>query len=91
LLPQLSLPLSLQVCDGSGVPVGTFVQAPIVPDSAQERHELLHVLAQQTPCAQFVEMHSPPFEQNAPLGFFPHEFPRHRLPAEQFASTAQAP
>jgi hypothetical protein len=91
LVPQVLLPRSTQVCDGSGVPVGTFAQAPIDPDSAHERHELAQALEQQTPCAQLVDTHSSPFEQNAPLGFLPHELPRHKLPAEQFASTAQAP
>ena len=91
LLLQLSAPLSAQVCEGSGAPVGTFVQAPIDPEIAQDRHELAQALAQQTPCAHVVDVHSLPLEQNAPLGFLPHEFPRHRLPGEQFASTAQAP
>ena len=90
LVLQLLVPRSTQVCDGSGTPVGTFVQAPIDPDSAQERHELVQVLEQQTPCAQNVDVHSSPFEQNAPLGFLPHELLRQRLPGEQFASTAQA-
>ena len=91
LVLQLLVPRSTQVCDGSGTPMGTFVHAPIDPESAQERHELVQVLEQQTPCAQLADTHSSPFAQNAPFGFLPHELLRHRFPVEQFASTAHAP
>jgi len=91
LVPQLVAPRSVQVCEGSGVPVGTLVQAPIDPESAHERHELVQAPEQQTPCAQLADTHSSPFAQNAPFGFLPHELLRHRFPVEQFASTAHAP
>jgi len=80
-----------QVWAGSGLFTGTLVQVPIVPDSAHDRHALAQAVAQQTPCAQLPDMHSPPAEQNAPGGFRPHELPTHTLPGEQFASRAHAP
>ena len=81
----------MQVWAGSGLFTGTLVQVPIVPDSAHDRHALAQAVAQQTPCAQLPDMHSPPAEQNAPGGFNPHELPMHTLPGEQFASRAHAP
>jgi len=80
-----------QVWAGSGLFTGTLVQVPIVPDSAHDRHALAQAVAQQTPCAQLPDMHSPAAEQNEPGGFKPHELPTHTLPGEQFASRAQAP
>jgi hypothetical protein len=88
---QLGAPRSVQTCAGSGAPVGTFMHDPIVPGSAHDRHALVHAVAQHTPCAQFPEMHSPRSEQNAPLGFLPHELLVQTLPAEQFASAVQPP
>jgi hypothetical protein len=91
LVSQLDGSRSTHVWVGSGHPLGTFVQMPIVPDSAQDRHALAQVVAQQTPCAQVPDTHSGPLEQNAPFGFLPQEFPRQTLPGEQFASLVQAP
>ena len=91
LVSQLEASRSTQACAGSGAPVGTFVQIPIDPDRAQDRHALAQAVAQQTPCAQLLEVHSPPFEQKAPFGFLPHELPTQTLPVEQFASTVHAP
>jgi hypothetical protein len=88
---QLVASRSTQVCAGSGAPVGTFEQIPIEPDSAQDRHALVHAVAQQTPCAQLFDVHSSPLEQNAPFGFLPHELPTQTFPEEQFASAVQAP
>jgi len=90
LVPQVP-GLSMQVWDGSGLFVGTFVQAPIVPDRAHDRHALAHAVAQQTPWAQLPDMHSAPAEQKAPFGFRPQELPVQTLPGEQFASIAQLP
>ncbi len=64
---------------------------PMLPDSAHDRHALVQVVAQHTPWAQLPEMHSMRSEQNAPLGFFPHELPVQTLPGVQFASTVQLP
>jgi len=67
------------------------VHDPIVPDSAHERQAPEQAVAQQTPCAQVLEMHSMRSEQNAPLGLRPHELPLQTLPVEQFASAVQLP
>jgi len=82
---------SMQICAGSALLVGTLVHAPIVPVRAHDLHAVAQAVAQQTPCAQLLDMHSPPAEQKAPFGFRPHELPVQTLPGEQFASAAQAP
>jgi hypothetical protein len=78
-------------CAGSGLLAGTFVQDPIVPDSAHDLQALAQAVAQQTPCAQLFDRHSPPAEQKAPFGFFPHELLTHTLPDEQLPSAVQLP
>jgi hypothetical protein len=83
--------LSLQIWAGSGLFAPTFVHAPIVPESAHDRQALVQAVAQQTPWAQLLDMHSGPAEQKAPFGFRPQELPVQTLPGEQFASTAQLP
>ena len=50
----------------------------------------VHADVQQTPCAHMPEPHSVPIEQNAPIGFGPHEPPVQNVPATQFASAVQA-
>jgi hypothetical protein len=82
---------STQVWAGSGLSAGTFVQTPMVPDSAHDLQALAQAVAQQTPCAQFPDAHSARSEQNAPGGFNPQELPTQTLPGAQLASTAQAP
>jgi hypothetical protein len=62
-----------------------------VPDSAHDLQAPAQAVAQQTPCAQLFDRHSPPAEQKAPFGFFPHDVATHTLPVEQFASTEQLP
>ena len=62
-----------------------------MPDSAHDLQALAQAVAQQTPCAQLLEMHSAPAEQKAPFGFFPHELLTHTLPGEQLASAVQLP
>jgi hypothetical protein len=81
----------VQICSGSGAPVATFMHDPMLPDSAHDRHALLQAVAQHTPWAQLPEIHSMRSEQNAPLGFFPHELPVQTLPGVQFVSTVQLP
>src|SRR5204862_25223 len=71
-VPQVAGSRSMQVCDGSGAPVGTAVQMPIDPASAHERHAPMQSVAQHTPWAQLPDRHWGPFEQNAPFGFLPH-------------------
>ncbi len=49
--PHEVAPLSVHRPAGSGRPVGTAVQSPIVPVIAHEKQEPLQAVAQQTPCA----------------------------------------
>ena len=51
LVPQLAAPWSLHPPAGSGVPVGTSVQAPSEPESAHERHDPVQAVAQQMAAA----------------------------------------
>jgi hypothetical protein len=48
-VPQEVGPLSVQSPAGSGSPVGTTVQSPIVPVIAHEKQEPVQAVAQQTP------------------------------------------
>ncbi len=84
--PQYPAPWSVQRPAGSGRPVGTAVQRPMVPVIAHEKQELPQAVAQQTPCAHWVDWHSVPLEQNAPFGLSPHDPWTQTLPVEQFAS-----
>jgi len=88
-VPQLPAPWSLQPPAGSGIPVGTSVQTPSVPDSAHDRHEPAQAVAQQIPCAQVAERHSALVEQEAPSGLRPHELFAQTFPAEHSALVAQ--
>jgi hypothetical protein len=87
---QLPAPWSLQPPAGSGIPVGTSVQTPSEPESAQERHDPVQAVAQQIPCAQVFETHSALVEHEAPLGLRPHELPAQAFPVEHSALVAQA-
>jgi hypothetical protein len=53
--PQAALPWSVQRPAGSGSPVETAVHRPIVPVIAHEKQELPQEVAQQTPCAHWVD------------------------------------
>jgi hypothetical protein len=53
------------------MPLGTLVHAPTVPATAQERQVPVHAVSQQTPCAQFPELHSAAPAHAAPIGFSP--------------------
>jgi hypothetical protein len=74
-VPQDAPPTSTQRPAGSGAPVGTLVQEPSVPVSAHDWQAPVQALSQQTPCAQKVEPHSLPAEQDAPLFLRPQELP----------------
>ena len=63
---------------------------PIAPTSAQDLHAPAQAVAQQTPCAQKPDWHSPASEQDAPRIFLPHELPLQTLGATQLPSIAQA-
>lgn len=88
-VPQLAPPLSTQAAAGSGAPVATAVQVPAVPVSAHETQEPVQAVAQQTPCAQLPDRHSPLVEQAAPVGLRPHEALVQTFPVEQLASVLQ--
>jgi hypothetical protein len=90
LVPQLGPPWSVHDSAGSGIPVGTAVQLPRLPDSAHDSQALAQADTQQTPCAQLLDWHSDLVEQNAPLGFSPHELLVQTLPVEQSVPSAQA-
>ena len=89
LVPQLGAPWSLQPPAGSGVPVGTSVQRPSEPVSAQERHDPVQAVAQQIPCAQVADEHSALVAQEAPFGLRPHELAVQAFPVEHSALVAQ--
>jgi hypothetical protein len=55
LVPQLVPPWSAHDSAGSGIPVGTAVQLPRLPDSAQDSQALAQAETQQTPCAQLFD------------------------------------
>ena len=85
-VPQEVGPLSVQSPAGSGRPVGTAVQRPIVPVIAHEKQDPVQAVAQQTPCAHWPDLHSVPAEQKAPFGLRPHELWTHTFPDEQAGS-----
>ena len=89
-VPQEVGPWSAHRASGSGSPVGTGVHEPMLPLIAQETHEPVQALAQQTPCAQCWDWHSVPVEQNAPLGLVPHEPWTQAFPVAQALSLPQA-
>jgi hypothetical protein len=73
------------------MPLGTSVQTPSEPDSAHDRHDPLHAVAQQIPCAQVPDRHSVWVEHEAPLGLRPQELAVQTFPVEHSALVAQAP
>jgi hypothetical protein len=58
---------------GSLAPAITGEQVPALAASAQETQLPVHVVRQQTPCAQIPETHSVPSAQEAPGCLRPHE------------------
>lgn len=89
-LPHDAGPWSTHTAAGSGWPVATAVQRPMEPATAQEKQEPEQLVAQQTPCAHCPDWHSLPAEQNAPLGFGPHEPCAQTFPREQLVLSPQA-
>lgn len=85
-VPQLAAPWSLHWPLGSVPLAATGEQTPAGPDDdgAQDMQVPLQEVAQQTPWAQTVLLHSVPPEQTAPFGLRPHE------PAMQEAGAAQS-
>jgi hypothetical protein len=72
-VPHVDVDCATHVPEGSGAPVGTSMQSPIVPATAHDRHVPVQAVPQQTPWAQKPETHSPSLEQEAPIAFLPHE------------------
>lgn len=52
-------------------PAGTFEQLPSLPATAHDLQVPAHAVAQQTPCAQMLELQSAAAVQPAPFGFLP--------------------
>jgi hypothetical protein len=68
--PQLVAPESAHWPSGSA-PAATVVHVPAVPGSAQDWQIPLQAAAQQTPCSQKAELHSPATLHETPSGFLP--------------------
>jgi len=90
LVPQEAAPWSLHIPAGSALPVGTLVQVPSVPESAQDWQGPAQVLSQQYPCAQIPLLHAALVAQVAPLLAGPHELAVHRFGVTHWVSTVQA-
>ncbi len=75
---------------GSGSPVGTEVQTPMLPVMAHDTQGPVQAPAQQTPCEQCPDWHSVGVEQKAPFGLGPHDPCTQLFPAAQAASLPQA-
>jgi len=71
--PQGDCALAAQTPWGSGVPSLTARQVPTLPPTLQAVQAPLQVVSQQTPCAQWVELHSEPALHAWPLFLSPHE------------------
>jgi hypothetical protein len=69
--------------------VGTLVQVPGLPATAQERQVPVQAAPQQIPCSQKPELHSTALPQVAPTGFLPQLPLRQLLGATQSLSLAQ--
>jgi len=82
-LPQVIAPASAHCMSGSW-PAGTLVHVPALPDSAHDLQVPAQVVAQQTPVAQMLELHSPSAPHGAPGGFLP------QLPLMHVAGATQS-
>jgi hypothetical protein len=80
---QVPAPSSGHWASGSW-PAGTLEQVPGVPASAHDWQVPVQVVAQQTPCAQWAELHSVSPPHAAPIGFRP------QLPLLQVFGDAQS-
>lgn len=87
-MPQLGASASAHWPCGS-CPLGTFVQVPALPPSAQDLQLPVHAVAQQALCAQIPDLQSPPAPQVAPGGLSPQLPETQKLPAVQSASAEQ--
>ena len=98
LVPQLSLPRSLQLPLGSVAPGAAAVHLPCIPGTLQLRHAPAHAFSQQTPSMHCPDSHSAaPSAQGCPSFFLPHwptviwltEVATHRWPGWQSPSVRQ--
>jgi hypothetical protein len=87
--PQVLAACAAHCSAGSGWPAGTGPQVPALPDNAQDSHDPVHAVLQQTPSAQKPDWHSDVDEQAAPTGLRPHVPPLQTFPIAQFASAVQ--
>jgi hypothetical protein len=87
--PQAACALAEQAPWGSGVPSATARHVPTLPPTLQAVHAPLQVVSQQTPCAQWVELHSEPALHDWPLFLSPHEPLRQTNPAAHSALVEQ--
>jgi len=71
------------------LPVGTLLQVPTEPASAQDWQVPAQAVAQQNPWAQKPDMHSDPAAQAVPVGFFVQAPATQTLGAVQSASAVQ--
>jgi len=82
-VPQVDAPWSLHWLNGSA-PAATDAQVPTVPVRLHDRQMPAQAVAQQTPCSQKPELHSPAAPQVAPIGFLP------QLPERQVFGLVQS-
>jgi hypothetical protein len=82
-VPQVDAPWSAHWLKGSA-PAATDAQVPTVPVRLHDRQMPAQAVAQQTPCSQKPELHSPAAPQVAPIGFLP------QLPARQVFGLVQS-
>jgi hypothetical protein len=73
-VPQLGAPMSAHWLNGS-VPAATEAHVPSVPVRPHDRQMPTQAVAQQTPCSQNPELHSPAAPHVAPIGFLPQLVP----------------
>jgi hypothetical protein len=90
LMPQVVTPASMHCVAGVGAwPVGTLVQVPALPVSAQDWQVPVQAVAQQTPWAQKPELHSAAVAQTTPSAFFEQVPPLQTLGDTQSPLTVQ--
>jgi hypothetical protein len=90
-VPHVEAAWATQVFEGSGAPVATSPQVPIVPASAHDLHGPAQAVPQHTPCAQKPEPHSAALEQKAPMAFVPQELAAQTFGETHWASAVQDP
>lgn len=85
-VPQVFCTVILQMSCGSMVPSLTVVQTPMLPCRSHATQAPLHAELQQTPWAQWFDLHSLSALQSAPGGLRPQELLAQTLPIVQSLS-----